>query len=50
LKRIGENREEGNVEENWKRIGKVIKEVADETVSKEGINVIKKGSVKNVQK
>jgi predicted GTPase len=33
--RIGENREEGNVEENWKRIEKVIKEVADEKVGQE---------------
>jgi hypothetical protein len=27
---------EGNVEENWKRIEKVIKEAADETASKDG--------------
>jgi hypothetical protein len=34
--KIGEYKEEGNVEKNWKRIEKVIKEAADETVSKEG--------------
>jgi hypothetical protein len=33
--RIGEYREEGNVEENWKRTEKVIKEVSDETAGKE---------------
>jgi hypothetical protein len=33
--RIGENREEGNVQEKWKRIEKVINEVADEAVGKE---------------
>jgi hypothetical protein len=38
-RKIGEKRkehkEEGNVEENWKRIEKVIKEAADETLDKE---------------
>jgi hypothetical protein len=34
--KIREYKEEGNVEENWKLIEKVIKEAADETVSKEG--------------
>jgi hypothetical protein len=34
--RIGQNREEDNVQEKWKRIEKVIKEVADEAVGKEG--------------
>jgi hypothetical protein len=40
IRKIGEKRkehkeEEGNVEENWKRIEKVIKEAADETLDKE---------------
>jgi hypothetical protein len=34
--KIREYKEEGTVEENWKRIEKVIKEAADETVGKEG--------------
>jgi hypothetical protein len=34
--KIREYKEEANVEENWKRIEKVIKEAADETVGKEG--------------
>jgi hypothetical protein len=48
--RIGEKREKGNVEEIWKKIEKVIKEVADETVGKEGNQRNKNCSEKNVQK
>jgi hypothetical protein len=36
LAAVGDSGEEGNVEENWKRVEKVIKEVADETFGKEG--------------
>jgi hypothetical protein len=34
--KIREYKEKGNVERNWKRIEKIIKEAADETVSREG--------------
>jgi hypothetical protein len=40
--KIREYKEEANIEENWKMVEKVIKEVSDETVDKDGNQRVQK--------